>query len=103
MSPEALEAGYWQAYRDFYRWSAIFQGAWSKPDLPGRLRHLAYAGGWKKFEPLWDLVIRLKRVSNFLPLLERLLEGKQSTLPKWLDQKGYSSPQLSRVAGHVAE
>ena len=49
-----------------------------KPDLPGRLRHLAYAGGWKKFEPLWDLVIRLKRVSNFLPLLERLLEGRQS-------------------------
>jgi radical SAM superfamily enzyme YgiQ (UPF0313 family) len=76
MSPEVLEAGYWQAYRYFYRWSAIFEGAWTKPDLHGRLRHLAYAGGWKKFEPLWDLVIRLKRVSNFLPLLERLLEGK---------------------------
>jgi radical SAM superfamily enzyme YgiQ (UPF0313 family) len=82
MTPEALEAGYWQAYRDFYRWSAIFQGAWSKPDLPGRLRHLAYAGGWKKFEPLWDLVIRLKRVSNFLRLLETLLEGKRNTSPE---------------------
>ena len=23
-----------------------------------RLRHVAYAGGWKKFEPLWDLLIR---------------------------------------------
>ena len=98
MSPEALEAGYWQAYRDFYRWSAIFQGAWSKPDLPGRLRHLAYAGGWKKFEPLWDLVIRLKRVSNFLPLLERLLEGKQKT-----GSEGVFNPQFSGVTGQVVE
>ncbi|HJS58500.1 MAG TPA: hypothetical protein VKA01_10400 [Vicinamibacteria bacterium] len=40
----------------------------------GRLRHLAYAAGWKKFESLWDLVIRLKRVSGMLPLLERILD-----------------------------
>jgi radical SAM superfamily enzyme YgiQ (UPF0313 family) len=89
LTPAALEAGYWQAYQHFYRWSAIFQGAWTKPDLPGRLRHLAYAGGWKKFEPLWDLVIRLKRVSNFLPLLERLLEGKAHTL----DLSGFENPK----------
>jgi radical SAM superfamily enzyme YgiQ (UPF0313 family) len=98
MTPEALEAGYWQSYRDFYRWSAIFEGAWTKPDLPGRLRHLAYAGGWKKFEPLWDLVIRLKRVSNFLPLLERLLEGKQNTGPE-----AVSNPQLSGMIEQVIE
>jgi radical SAM superfamily enzyme YgiQ (UPF0313 family) len=75
MAPETLEAGYWRAYHDFYRWSSIFQGAWNKPELTGRLRHLAYAGGWKKFEPFWDLVIRLKRVTSFLPLLEGLLEA----------------------------
>jgi radical SAM superfamily enzyme YgiQ (UPF0313 family) len=46
MRAEALEAGYWQAYREFYQWSSIFQGALTKPDWPGRLRHLAYAGGW---------------------------------------------------------
>jgi len=103
MTPEALEAGYWQAYRDFYRWSAIFQGAWSKPDLPGRLRHLAYAGGWKKFEPLWDLVIRLKRVSNFLPLLETLLEGQPSSNPEVAGSEVAITPQLSGVTGHVVE
>jgi radical SAM superfamily enzyme YgiQ (UPF0313 family) len=103
LTPEALEAGYWQAYQDFYRWSAIFQGAWSKPDLPGRLRHLAYAGGWKKFEPLWDLVIRLKRVSNFLPLLETLLQGKQSAVPEIAGSEGVFNPQLTEVAGHVTE
>jgi radical SAM superfamily enzyme YgiQ (UPF0313 family) len=75
MSAEVLEDGYWRAYRDFYRWSAIFQGALSKPDFTGMLRHLAYAGGWKKFEPVWDWVIRLQRVSNFLPLLETILQG----------------------------
>ncbi len=75
MSAEALEAGYWRAYRDFYQWCSIFQGAWTKPDWNGKLRHLAYAGGWKKFEPLWDWVIRARRVSNFLPLLETVLEG----------------------------
>ena len=31
---------------------------------------MAYAGGWKKFEPLWDLVIRAKRVGGMLPMLE---------------------------------
>lgn len=75
MSPAVLEAGYWRAYRQFYRWGSIFQGAWTKPDLAGRLRHLAYAGGWKKFEPVWDWVIRARRVSNFLPVLESVLEG----------------------------
>ncbi len=47
----------------------------NKPDWNGRLRHLAYAGGWKKFEPLWDWVIRARRVNNLLPVLERILQG----------------------------
>ena len=75
MSAETLEAGYWHAYRDFYRWGSILRGAWSKPDLAGRLRHFAYSTGWKKFEPLWDWVIRIRRVSHFLPFLEAILEG----------------------------
>ena len=58
MKAEDLEAGYWRAYREFYRWGSIFRGALTKPSWPGRARHLAYAGGWKKFEPLWDWVIR---------------------------------------------
>jgi hypothetical protein len=60
LTPEQLERGYWKAYRDFYRWGSILRGASAKPTLRGALRHAAYAAGWKKFEPLWDL-IRLKR------------------------------------------
>jgi radical SAM superfamily enzyme YgiQ (UPF0313 family) len=73
-APE-LEAGYWRAYRDFYRWGSIWRGASSKTGLRPRLRHLAYAGGWKKFEPLWDLLIRSKQVLHALPVLETILTG----------------------------
>jgi radical SAM superfamily enzyme YgiQ (UPF0313 family) len=75
ISPEALEAGYWRAYRQFYQWGSIFQGASSKATLKGRLRHIAYAGGWKKFEPMWDFVIRAKRATRMLPVLEAVLSG----------------------------
>src|SRR5215831_7601174 len=75
MSADSLEAGYWRAYRDFYRWGSIFRGAWTKDDLLGRLRHVGYAGGWKKFEPLWDWVIRAKRAGSMLPALETILSG----------------------------
>ncbi|MFN2133709.1 MAG: B12-binding domain-containing radical SAM protein [Anaerolineae bacterium] len=75
MSARALEAGYRQAYRDFYRWGSILRAASTKDRWDGWLRHVAYTGAWKKFEPLWDWVIRAKRVSGMLPLLEAVLAG----------------------------
>lgn len=71
-APE-LEQGYWRAYREFYRWSAIFRGAASKESIRDRARQVAYAGGWKKFEPLWDVAIRSGQVLRLLPLLEHVL------------------------------
>jgi hypothetical protein len=53
--------------------SAPRQGGAAAPHQ--RLRHVAYAGGWKRFEPLWDLVIRSKHVSRMLPLLESTLDA----------------------------
>jgi radical SAM superfamily enzyme YgiQ (UPF0313 family) len=76
MRAEELQAGYWRAYRDFYRWGSILRGASTKTDWPGRLRHFAYAAGWKKFEPLWDFVIRAKKVAQMLPVLEVVLGGE---------------------------
>lgn len=75
ISPEALEQSYHQAYKDFYRWGSIFRGAWTKDDWRGRFRHLAYSGGWKKMEPLWDQVIRLRQLPYFKPVLEAVLAG----------------------------
>ena len=75
LSSEALESGYWRAYEEFYKWNSILRGALAKPGIKERLRHVAYAGGWKKFEPLWDWVIRAKRVASLLPMLETVLTG----------------------------
>ncbi len=75
ISPEKLEAGYWRAYKDFYRWGSILRAAATKKLWIERLRHAAYSAGWKKFEPVWDLIIRSKRVAQMLPWLERVLEG----------------------------
>ena len=75
LTPESLETGYWRAYREFYRWKNILRSSQAHAGLTQQLRHLAYAGGWKKFEPMWDWVIRAKRVSNLLPVLEQVLAG----------------------------
>jgi radical SAM superfamily enzyme YgiQ (UPF0313 family) len=88
MTAEALEAGYWRAYHDFYRWRNILRGAATKGHFVPALRHVAYAGGWKKFEPLWDGVIRLKQVAQMRPVLESLLGNHQqmSGLPRRMMQ-----------------
>jgi len=74
MSAEELESGYWGAYRDFYRWSSIWKAACAHGDLREQARHLAYTGGWKKLEPMWDLAIRSGKVHAFVPLLETILD-----------------------------
>lgn len=75
MSPSTLESGYWQAYQDFYKWRNIAKGASTKTNLTSMLRHMAYSGGWEKFEPMWDMAIRARQVSNLLPVLEHVLRG----------------------------
>jgi hypothetical protein len=37
------------------------------------LKHFAYAGGWKKFEPLWNFIIKSRQLNHMLPLLEAIL------------------------------
>src|SRR5688572_888739 len=73
LSPEALKAGYDRASREFYRWSAIARGALSHDSVKHQAKHFFYAAGWKKFEPLWDMVIRAKRLAVMTPLLEGVL------------------------------
>jgi radical SAM superfamily enzyme YgiQ (UPF0313 family) len=73
MTGGQLEAGYHRAYRNFYRWGSMFRGALAHDDLLAGVRHLAYAAGWKKFEPLWDVVIRARRAGLMLPVLETIL------------------------------
>ena len=99
MAPSQLEEGYWRAYRNFYAWGSILRGACNKPTFNRKLRHAAYAAGWKKFEGLWNLLIRTKHVSHALPVLEAVLAGfgKLSSTRNTTEHRSpaTSSPTLS--------
>jgi radical SAM superfamily enzyme YgiQ (UPF0313 family) len=100
MTASALEAGYWRAYEQFYRWGAIARGAVAHANRTAGLRHFAYAAGWKKFEPLWDLVIRARRVGMMLPVLEAILSGfgrMESRVPEPLGGYAGGGEQLGEV------
>lgn len=73
LSPAALKTGYDRAYRDFYGWRNIARGALVHDSLKHRAKHFFYAAGWKKFEPLWDLMIKARRLDLMTPLLESVL------------------------------
>lgn len=101
MTPEQLERGYWRAYKDFYRWKNILRGAAAKPALRGKLRHVAYAAGWKKFEGLWNLLIRTRQVAHALPVLESVLAsfGKTANAQPSQKQRPRTPAPLPRESG----
>lgn len=68
-------------FDDDPRWSNIARAASHGGALSHRLRRLAYAAGWKKFEPLWDVVIRTRRLARMLPLLEGILDRPAPETP----------------------
>jgi len=73
LTPEQLETGYHRAYRDFYGWRNIARAARAHDSVKHRAKHVFYAAGWKKFEPLWDVVIKTRRLALMTPLLEGVL------------------------------
>ncbi|MBV8632667.1 MAG: radical SAM protein [Silvibacterium sp.] len=73
LKPEALKAGYDWAYREFYRWSSIARASLHHGTLKHQAKHFFYASGWRKFEPVWDLMIRARQLAHVTPLLEGVL------------------------------
>src|SRR5215467_8434829 len=73
LTPAQLKHGYDWAYREFYRWSSIARASLSHESLKHQAKHFFYATGWKKFEPLWDLVIRARQLRIMTPMLEAVL------------------------------
>jgi radical SAM superfamily enzyme YgiQ (UPF0313 family) len=73
LAPEALKDGYDWAYREFYRWPSIARASLFHGTPRHQAKHFLYAAGWKKFEPLWDLVIRTRQLRRMTPLLEAVL------------------------------
>lgn len=73
LTAPALKDGYDWAYREFYRWRAIADASFTHGTLKHQAKHFAYAAGWKKFEPLWDMVIRARQLRLMTPVLEAVL------------------------------
>jgi radical SAM superfamily enzyme YgiQ (UPF0313 family) len=73
ISPEALKDGYDWAYQEFYRWSSIARASWSHGSAKHQAKHFFYAAGWKKFEAVWNIVIRARQLGLMTPLLEAVL------------------------------
>jgi radical SAM superfamily enzyme YgiQ (UPF0313 family) len=77
VTAEQLKAGYDWSYKSFYTWGHILEAASQHRSVGHRIRHAAYSAGWKKFEPAWDFVIRLKQLAQMRPLLETILSRDQ--------------------------
>jgi radical SAM superfamily enzyme YgiQ (UPF0313 family) len=73
LTAEELKEGYEWSYRSFYSWKNILQASLQHEDLKHKIKHFSYAGGWKKFEPLWNFMIKTKGLNKMLPLLESIL------------------------------
>jgi len=97
ISPQALKVGYDWSYREFYRWGNIFKAARAHRSSKHSLKHLAYSAGWKKFEPAWDFVIRLKQLSQMRPMLEAVLAPVAGKTP--LRSERYGGQALEK-GGH---
>ncbi len=83
LSPAELEAGYRWAYRNFYAWSNIVRASLRHGSAKHRLKHFAYTAGWKKFEPVWNFLIKTRHLNDMLPVLEAILAkvGRPGTAP----------------------
>lgn len=73
LTPDALKNGYDWAYKEFYKWSNIIEASFNHENLKHKLKHLCYSGGWKKFEPVWNFLIKTRNLNNMLPALEAIL------------------------------
>ncbi len=73
LTAEELKTGYDWAYKEFYSWTNIFKASYNHHDLKFFLKHFAYAGGWKKFEPMWNFLIKTQALNKTLPVLESIL------------------------------
>ncbi len=81
MTAHQLQTGYWRAYRRFYAWTNILRAGAAQPHTVATMRHVAYAGGWKKLEPMWHLLIKARGLPRMLPMLESLLDRDRQPEP----------------------
>lgn len=81
LTAEQLKAGYDWSYREFYSWANITRASLAHDSVKHQIKHFAYAGGWKRFEPLWNFMIKTRQLNSMRPLLEAILAKVQGRRP----------------------
>ncbi len=74
LSKDEAERLYREAYREFYRWRNIVTASSAHEHLRMKLKHFIYAGAWKRFEPVWNLIVKEKLFTPARRLLEMTLK-----------------------------
>jgi radical SAM superfamily enzyme YgiQ (UPF0313 family) len=102
LNPTQLKEGYDWAYEEFYRWGSIASASMHHGSLKHQAKHFFYAAGWKKFEPLWDLLIHAKRLMWMTPVLEAVLSkvSGDTTHDSATQTAGLEKPELQYSARH---
>ncbi len=85
LSIQELEQGYNYAYKEFYKWKSIFKNARAHKSLKSTLKKFAYTAAWKKFEPVWNFLIKTKSLKYIRPLLEKVLHTNKKTNKKSIE------------------
>lgn len=74
LSKEEMEEGYAAAYKTFYKWRNIFGAARAHEKTNMKIKHVLYAGAWKKLEPVWNFIVKQKLFPPARRALERVLQ-----------------------------
>lgn len=90
LTPKELKNGYDWAYKEFYSWSNIYKASMNHESNKHKLKHFFYSGGWKKFEPVWNFLIKTKNLNSMLPVLESVL-AKVNNKEKFIQDKESNS------------
>jgi radical SAM superfamily enzyme YgiQ (UPF0313 family) len=73
MTEQELKDGYDNSYNRFYEWKNIAKASLSHGTLKHQIKHFCYTSGWKKFEPLWNFAIQMRKLNLMTPMLEGVL------------------------------
>ena len=93
LTADELKNGYDWAYKEFYSWTNIFKSSFNHESHKHKLKHFFYTGGWKKFEPVWNFLIKTKNLNNMLPILESVLAKVN-----FKDEKVVTSPKSTALS-----
>lgn len=99
LTPRQLEEGYNWAYTEFYKWNNIIKASWKHDSLKHIVKHFSYTSGWKKFEPLWNFIIKTKGLNHMLPILESILSNvhQRKQMPDQQHHVRHSNSVLSTI------